>query len=130
MSRELPAGKEWATVPLLDPANVGRYVWSVWNGNVKQMTPAPIIKIGRTNIHVGEYQGWSLRVEGGKAVGVKNGFGVSAFTETWRIENDERVALWGRVRRALDRGSQGVSTADLRTVADLLDPQEWEGGDD
>jgi hypothetical protein len=51
MARELPAGAEWATEPLLDPTNVGKYVHYAWNGN-RRGDVFPIVRVGRTNVHV------------------------------------------------------------------------------
>jgi hypothetical protein len=105
MRRVEPSEVDWATPPLLDPANVGKYVWYVWNGNRSNMSPEPIAKIGRTNVHVGRHRPVSMRVEpGGEwASGSLNDFTVSCMTEKFRLEEDERVLLADRIRRVLWR---------------------------
>ncbi len=100
--RELKEGSEWATVPLLDQSNVGKYVWTVFNGNDKQATPNKIVKVGRTNIHVGGdgHNPDSYRVtdDGLTANGMHGGYTISAESQQYRLEREERVYLM----RALD----------------------------
>lgn len=78
---------DWATEPLLSQENVGKKVWFVWNGNTNHAVVLPIVKVGRTNVHV---QGngarpHSLRVNtDGYAVGNENGYTLSAWTnQSW-----------------------------------------------
>lgn len=102
----IPA-EAWATAPLLDPANVGRFVRCVWNSNVNYTQNAPIVKIGRTNVHVksGRRSGkpYSMRVnaDGETATGDDNGYGVSCLTLQRELDNDERMQLLDGIRRAM-----------------------------
>lgn len=50
----LPPDAEWATAPLLDPANVGRYVICSDMGNMPSVRP--VQSVGRTNVHVGRHR--------------------------------------------------------------------------
>jgi len=126
--RELPEGGEWATIPLLDPANVGRYVWTVFNGNVKFASVHPIVKIGRTNVHV-EVEGtrpWSMRINEdapGSAGGVNGGgYMTSCHTEQHRIESAERRELTQRLATMLKfNTTRRVPIDRLRTAVKLLE---------
>lgn len=121
MDAERYANVDWATAPLLDPANVGKFVWGVWNGNTKHAEPMPINKIGRTNIHVGR-SNWSLRVhpDGTRAAGTVNNYGVSAMTNQWHQETEERQELKRRIRK-LAESQMPDDLHILRAVADLLE---------
>jgi hypothetical protein len=88
---------------LLDPANVGRYVWCSWNGNKPGL--CKIVKVTRTNVHV--ENGWarpvSMRVNPdrpGTASGNANGYQVSCATDEARREADERRLLTAEIRGA------------------------------
>jgi len=121
MTDDRYANVDWATVPLLDPANIGKFVWGVWNGNVRQAEPMSINKIGRTNIHVGR-SNWSLKVnpDGTRAAGTVNNYGVSALSNQWHQETGERQELKHRIRK-LAESRMPDDLHILRAVADLLE---------
>lgn len=107
----------WATSPLLDPANVGRYVWVVWNSNIKLAQRTTITKIGRTNIHLASGESCRVNMDGSSASGTRNGYSVSCHTEAHRLDRDERMELVNRLNR-IKWGSLPIDL--LRGVADLV----------
>lgn len=116
--RTLPAGAQWATAPLVDPGNVGRFVWLSWNGN--RPAVAEVHKVGRTNITVG-YGNESLKVtpEGDVARGGRS----SASTEQHRLDRDELRSL----RKVMGEWLEGASLAELRRVADVTVYEQSDG---
>ena len=120
----LPEGGQWATGPLLVPGNLGKYVWTVWNGNTNWATLGKIVKLGRTNIHVETSNAsYSLRVSpsGHEARGNKNGFTASAHTEQWRLERSDRRRFCGVIERAMKGYAiRDIPTDVLRQVATML----------
>lgn len=116
---DLPAGGEWATEPLLDPANLGRYVVASWNGN--RGTAERIHKITRTNVHAGDqHRPTSYRVApaGNIAHGSSSGYSVSCQTYAWAASEPERRELASRLHRFQ---WHEVSAARLRSILALLD---------
>ncbi len=108
---ELPAGEEWATAPLVDQANIGRYVWVSWNGNAPSVQP--IAAVGRTNITVG---GESLRVgaDGSTARSPQSStYPLYVQTMAARLEAAEMAEL----RKALTVRIGGASLDELRLIA-------------
>lgn len=126
--RELPEGAEWATSPLLDKSNVGKYVWTVWNSNTKFASVNQIVKIGRTNIHVEtnaarpeSYNVVDVEYEG-HGYGTKNGFNVSCYTEQARIDRDERLDLVARYHKA-ERRVVRLPLAALRRIVEEIEQE-------
>lgn len=104
----------WAVEPLLDPSNVGKYVWVDWNGNAKN--PSQIQKIGRTNIHCGysPERTSSYKVEGGHATGSQSGFSIHCCTDAWRRDQEERRMLLKEWITTNDRFSRYATTQNFR----------------
>jgi len=112
---------DWATVPLLDQANVGKYVWVDWNGNRKE--PTQIQKIGRTNIHCGPaWRTSSYRVEptGDHANGMASGFSIHCQSNQYKIDQEERFELVKVFVKQSDTLVRSGSLERLRWVVALL----------
>lgn len=107
----------WATVPLMDPGNVGKYVWTDWNGNGK--SPSIIQKIGRTNIHCGRNRTSSYRVDvmGAYAVGSENDFSIHAWSNQYVEEEAERRELVAVYLKMEDRV---IRTHDIKLLRDVV----------
>lgn len=125
----IPEGAEWATAPLLDVANLDRYVWYVFNGNTKFATPLQIVKIGRTNVHVNTWASRpsSLRVDpdthGHTADGTTgSGHSVSVHTEQWRLDSASRRELSDLLLR--HRSLRVLPVATLERMVELTAPGE------
>lgn len=119
---------QWATTPLLDESNIGRMVMVVNNGNYQYAHPAPIVKIGRTNIHVDSRSArpYSLRVDPdghGVATGDDRGFSVAAWTRQQLLDDHERRVLATRVRQWLDHSRRKPMWL-LRDIVALIDQHE------
>lgn len=123
---ELPEGGEWATSPLLDQSNVGKWMWTSWNSNRYELSR--IEKIGRTNVHVGRWGDiWSLRVDpddDGLATGTKSGFSVSAQTNERQERTVHRASLVALIQR---RRWWDLSTETLEGIVALLQSEDSDG---
>lgn len=77
---------EWATEPLLDQDNVGKYVWFSFNSN-KPIT-IKIEKIGRSVIHFGHnsYAGW----DGKSFQSYRNGYGMRCWSNAEQLLINKR----------------------------------------
>lgn len=109
----LPAGAVWATAPLLDKANVGRYVISGTGESGRYLTLLRIDKVGRELIHTpgGSFRAWHPHEAHGD-------FASWARTNTRHAEQAERHELTATIYRF--HGWERMETDDLRTIAELV----------
>ena len=116
----------WAEGSLLDPANVGKKVWFSHNGN--QAWEAEIVKVTRTNVHLdgNARTPYSLRVGAGAngdvryAVGMKSGFTISGFTESYRLDSEVRDEIARKIRDTT-RSLHGFTTPHLARILAVIE---------
>lgn len=103
--------REWATTPLLDPANVGKWVHYAWNSN--RSYPAQITRVTRRSVFLdfgGRSGGPYIPEEDGYASRKSGGYSMSIETNAAMTKRLARHDLEARVRAATDRFSIGKLT--------------------
>lgn len=111
-TRSIPPDAGWATAPLRDPANVGKLVWHSWNSN--RADAVIISEVTRSGVRVAGSK--KLFREEIPDIAANRGYwSETIFTDSLRLEAEERDALTLRIRKA------NLDTVPIQGLRDLVD---------